>query len=93
MSRIIKAGFGIVARRYRIDYRESALPDDELAVSTWVSDPKRATAIRHYTIKRVADSKLLARAHALWVWIDLSTGWPIRIPGDFLADFAPNISN
>lgn len=93
MSRIIEAGFGIVARRYRIDYRESALPDDELEVSTWVSDPKRATAIRHYTIKRVSDHKLLARAHVLWVWIDLATGRPIRIPADFLADFGPNIGS
>jgi acyl-CoA thioesterase FadM len=26
-----------------------------------------------------------------WVWIDLATGRPLRIPDVFTADFAPNI--
>jgi len=34
---------------------------------------------------------LLARANALWVWIDLSTGKPVRIPADFLASFSGHI--
>jgi acyl-CoA thioester hydrolase len=91
MARMIEARFGIVARRYRIEYRLPALMSDELELSTWVSDVKRATAIRHYTIKRVADGELLARAHVLWVWVDLDTGRPIRVPADFIADFAANI--
>ncbi len=92
MARMMASGFGIVARRYRIDYRQAAVLDDELELATWVSDAKRATAVRHYTISRVSDGQLLARAHGLWVWVDLATGRPIRIPADFLADFAPNIA-
>jgi acyl-CoA thioester hydrolase len=92
MARMMEEGFGIVARRYRIEYRQAALLDDELEISTWVSDAKRATAVRHYTIRRISDDKLLARAHVLWVWIDLASGRPIRIPDGFLADFAPNIA-
>jgi len=91
MARMMGARFGIVARRYRIEYRLPALIGDELELSTWVSDVKRATAVRHYTIKRAADGELLARAHVLWVWVDLDTGRPIRIPADFVADFAANI--
>jgi acyl-CoA thioester hydrolase len=86
-------GFAIVARRYRIEYRQPALLDDELIVSTWVSDVKRATAVRHYQIERAADRVLLARAYALWVWADVETGRPIRIPPHFLADFAANITD
>ncbi len=92
MARIMEAGFGIVARRYRIEYKQPALPAERLELATWISDVKRATAVRHYTISRDSDSTLLARAHVLWVWVDLATGRPIRIPQDFLADFASNIN-
>jgi acyl-CoA thioesterase FadM len=34
---------------------------------------------------------LLARAYGLWVWVDLDSGRPIRVPADFMADFAGNI--
>lgn len=91
MSRMTAVGFGTVARRYRIEYKQAAVLDDDLLVTTWVSDVKRATAVRHYTITRASDQVLLARANALWVWIDLSTGKPVRIPADFLASFSGHI--
>jgi acyl-CoA thioester hydrolase len=65
---------------------------DELENATYISDVKRATAVRHYTVKRVADDALLARARVLWAWIDLETGRPRRIPPEFMADFGSNIS-
>lgn len=86
-----EGGFAIVARRYRIEYRQQALLDDELEVMTWISDVKRATAVRHYTIRRAADGELLSRAWALWVWVDVNSGRPRRIPANFVADFASNI--
>lgn len=92
MSRMMEAGFGIVARRYRIEYRQPAVMDDELEVSTWVSEVKRATAVRHYTIVRAADRALLARAHVLWVWVNLASGRPMRIPADFIDAFSTNIA-
>lgn len=90
MSRMKEVGFGIIARRYRIEYLLPALQDDELELATWFSDVKRVTAIRHYTIRRVADGALLARAQGLWVWLDLASGRPVRIPAELLADFAEN---
>lgn len=92
MTRMLEAGFGIVARRYRIEYRQPAIFGDELEIATWASDMKRATAVRHYTIRRAYDGELLARAHVLWVWVDLGSGRPIRIPAEFREDFWPNIS-
>jgi acyl-CoA thioester hydrolase len=91
MSRVQAEGFAIVARRHRIEYRQPAVLDDELELATWISDVKRATVVRHYTVTRVDDGALLARARTLWVWVDLKTERPIRIPSAFLADFAPNI--
>lgn len=92
LSRLLAGGLGIVARRYRIEYREPALPDDELEVTTFVSDVKRATAVRHYQVRRPADGALLARAHVLWVFVDVASGAPRRIPADFLAAFRPNVA-
>lgn len=92
VARMVTDGFAIVAHRYRIEYRQPAVLDDELEVATWVSDVRRATAMRHYVITRPADGQLLARASAHWVWVDLQTGQPIRIPAHFKADFRPNIS-
>ena len=91
IERMMSAGFGIIARRYRIEYRQPALMDDELQIATWVSDMKRATAVRHYSVSRVSDDQLLARARALWVWVDLKNGQPIRIPLDFKEDMASNV--
>lgn len=92
MARMQAHGFGMFARQYRIEYRQEALLDDEIEVATWVSDVKRATAVRHYTITRKEDGVLLAKARALWVWVDLENDRPIRIPAEFMAAFEDNVS-
>jgi acyl-CoA thioesterase FadM len=92
MTRMMEEeGFGIIARRYRLEYIEPAVMGDVLAVSTWVSDVKRASAIRHNTVRRLQDNTLLARAHVLWAWLNLKNGRLTRIPPHFIKDFAPNI--
>ncbi len=92
LSRLLAEGIGIVARRYRIEYREPAVMGDELEVTTFISDVRRATAVRHYAVTRLADGALLARAHVLWVFVDLATGRPRRIPAAFLSAFAANVA-
>lgn len=92
VRRMWEAGFAVIARRIRIEYRQPALLDDELDISTWISDVGRATAVRHFVIRRPADDTLIARARTLWVWVDIHTGRPIRIPAAFFTDFSPNIS-
>lgn len=87
-QRTVEAGFGVGVRRYRVEYRQPAQMGDELDIATWFSDVQEATVRRHYTIRRAGDQALLARALTQWVWIDLKTAEPVRIPEDFLADFA-----
>lgn len=86
MTRCAAAGFGIIARDIHIEYRLPALLGDALEIETYVSDAKRSTGIRHYLVRR--GGELLAQAQTRFVWVDLSTGRPIRIPPDFLAAFA-----
>ena len=90
-ARMVAQGFAIILRRHQIENLASAALDDELEIATWVSNVQRASATRHYTIRRVADGTLLTRVDTLGVWVDLMSGRPIRIPPDFLADFAPNL--
>ena len=91
-ARLHEEGLGIVARSYRIQYMAPAILDDELEVATWLSEIKRSSATRHYTITRAGDGEPIARAQAVWVWVNLGTGRPVRIPADFAAAFADNVS-
>ncbi len=55
MTRMIEAGFGIVARHHRIEYRQPAIVGVELDIATWAWEMNRATAERHYTNRQAAD--------------------------------------
>ena len=90
-GRMAAQGFAIILRRHQMEYVASAALDDELEIATWVSNVKRASATRHYSIRRVGDGALLTRVDTLGVWVNLTSGRPIRIPTDFLADFTPNL--
>ena len=90
-ERMKEEGFAIFLRRIQIQYLGQAKLGDELEIATWVSDVKRSTAMRHYTITRISDGALLTRAHTLGVWVDLATLHPVRIPVKMLEDFSTNI--
>lgn len=83
-ERMSAGGFGVWARQHQIEYLQPAVYGDELRISTWLSNARRATINRHYTIQRVGDNQLLARANSIYVCVDLSTGSPQRIPDEFM---------
>ncbi len=85
-------GYVFIARRQWIDYLAPAGLQDELEVATWISEVKRSTVMRHYTINRVADGKPMAQGHTLFMTIDLETGRPVRMPPTFKERFASHIS-
>ncbi len=92
MSRMMEMGFGILARRHRIEYRLPAVLGDDLSIETWLSPPKRSSVVRHYVIRRGREGEDLVRARTVWVWVDLNTGRPIRIPANFIKDFESNVA-
>jgi acyl-CoA thioester hydrolase len=92
LERMIQTGFAIVVRRCQIQYLQPGLLDEELEISTWTSNVRRSMATRHFNIHRVDDGALLSQVNMFSVWIDLMTGNPVRIPTQFLKDFAPNIA-
>ena len=92
LARMRAEGFMIVARRHQIEYRQPALLDDELELSTWLSSVEPTYAVRHYTVTRASDDALLAHGRSLLSWLDTKTEQPVSIPSDFLKDLAPNIA-
>jgi acyl-CoA thioester hydrolase len=92
-QRMNEEGFAIYLRQARLQYLQPAVLGDELEIATWISEVRRATSGRHYTIQRASDGALLAQAYTLGAWVDLQSGQPIRIPQDMLDDFAPNIAH
>jgi acyl-CoA thioester hydrolase len=91
MARCLEAGFGIMVRRHQIEYQRQAVLDDELEVSTWVSDFRQTNAIRHYLIRSAASKELIARLRSLYVWVDLNAQALIPVPEDFREAFAANV--
>lgn len=91
MERIREHKFAVIARHQHIEYLQALYLDESVQIATWVSNVKRATALRHYLFTRVSDGQVLARARVLWVWVDMETMRPIRIPADFLQAVQYNI--
>lgn len=92
VARMIREGCAIVARKHQIEYLQPAMLDDEIEITTWASQVRRVSALRHYTITRVSDGVLLARVHTLGVWMNLKAGQPSRFPQQLIDDFAPNLA-
>lgn len=79
-ARLATEGLDIATRHHRIEYRQPALPEDELDVTTWVLNAGADLAQRHTTIKRVSDGELLAQAHTVWRCVDAATRVALPLP-------------
>jgi acyl-CoA thioester hydrolase len=90
LARSEAAGFAAIARAHHIEYRQPAFLGDTLEIATWAAPEGRASANRFYTVSRAGT--LLAKARTRWVWIDVKTRRPIRIPSNYAADFARNMA-
>jgi acyl-CoA thioester hydrolase len=91
IKRMVDSGFRIQNHRLRIDYRQPAALGEEIEISTWCSDVRGESTLRHYEIHRVSDGELLLQARARWGCVDLNTEGPIRIPQVYLRSLADNI--
>lgn len=89
MERLNREQIGIMARRHQIEYRQPAVIDDEIEISTWITDFKRATGTRHFQITRVNDGAVLARAQSMWMFVNLGTGHLGRVTPEFREAFMP----
>jgi acyl-CoA thioester hydrolase len=68
-----------VVRRHEIDYLQSVVMGDRVAVTTWVEAVKGVSSIRRTSMRRQRDGVEVCRASSTWAFIDLATGKPRRI--------------
>ena len=93
MHSFLEQGYGSVARRTRIEYKQPAVLGDTLEITTYLSDARAVRATRHFMIRRQSDQQLIAQAYILWVFIDLQTGKPVRMPETLRHELASHIAD
>jgi acyl-CoA thioester hydrolase len=69
-----------VMRRIEIDYLRAAAAGDRLEISTWIEQIRGPRAVRRYEIRLAGSGKILLKAEALWVWVEVTTRRPRAIP-------------
>jgi acyl-CoA thioester hydrolase len=80
MSDFLEQGFGSVARKSRIEYKQQVRLGEQLEITTYLSDVRAASATRHFILRRAEGQSLVAQAYVLWVYIDILSGRPARFP-------------
>lgn len=91
MRRMLEQGLAFVATEHRIAYDRPAQPTDTLLITTYLSDVRRASGTRHFTITREGDGTRIARAYTRWASVDSATGRPRRMPAEVIDAFADHV--
>jgi acyl-CoA thioester hydrolase len=69
-----------VVRRLSVRYLAPLTYGDEVEVVTWISHMGGVRSTREYDLIRTRDGTRVARGRAEWVYIDVTTGQPTRVP-------------
>lgn len=85
----MERGQAWVIRRLMLRYHQPALYGDDLALETWVADMSRVQSHRDYDLYRAKDGVKILRGRANWVYVDLATHAPRRIPDEIRHAFNP----
>lgn len=76
-ERLEAARIRLVPQHQRIEYRQQALLDEELAVMVWLSDVSAGSAIRHARITRFPDGELLTQSFTRLLGLDTAAWQPL----------------
>ena len=82
VRRYLETGTSWVVRSHFIEYLRPAFAGDSIAVHTWVAAMGERSSPRRYLFARNGDRRVLAKAETQWVYVELATGKPLRIPGE-----------
>jgi len=80
LERYVAEGMGWVVRSHTITYKRPAFLDEVLTACTWIAGFSPRSSPRRYLFWRAADKCVLAEAETIWVFVDLKTGRPTKVP-------------
>ncbi len=80
-----------VVLRHEIDYKQPALPGDEIVARTWVGSATRVRFERLTELHRATDRALLASARTLWCPLNRETGRPAAVSPEVRARFSRQV--
>jgi len=86
-KRYLEFGKVWVVRSHFVEYLRPLCAGDRITISTWLADLKSSSSLRKYAFA-LAGGELAARAETRWVFIDLKTGRPQRIPSELKEAFS-----
>ncbi|MDQ7836411.1 MAG: thioesterase family protein [Humidesulfovibrio sp.] len=87
MQRYAAEGMGWVVRSHTITYKRPAFLGEVLTTCTWIAGFSPRMSPRKYLFWRAADRCVLAEAETMWVFVDLKTGRPTKVPDELRAAF------
>jgi len=87
MERYLQIGAAWVVRSHFIEYLRPAFSSDRIEIFTWAGSLALREVSRGYLFRRADDRNILARAETKWVYVDLKSGRPRRVPEELLAAF------
>ena len=76
-----------VIREHRIEYFLPAFEGEEVEIRTWVENVRRVRSLRKYEFIRKSDSIILVKGETDWVFVDVKTGAPRRVPEEVIDVF------
>jgi acyl-CoA thioester hydrolase len=85
MEHYLQIGAAWVVRSHFIEYLRPAFAGDTVDIHTWASSLALREVVRKYSFRRAG--QILAWAETKWVYVDIKSGRPKRIPEELLASF------
>ena len=87
MERYLEIGAAWVVRSHFIEYLRPAFPGNRVEIFTWAANLALREVSRGYLFRRADDHRILARAETKWVYVDIKSGRPKRVPEELLGAF------
>jgi acyl-CoA thioester hydrolase len=87
MARYLETGAAWVVRSHFIEYLRPAFAGDRIEIFTWAASLALREVSRRYLFRNATDCRILARAETKWVYVDIRSGRPKRVPEELLSAF------
>ena len=89
LEQYLELKHAMVAVEHHVQYRKSALLDDEIILRTWLYDINALYSFRQYAFFNAKDNNLLFMGNTKWACIEIATGRPKRMSPTFIQAYQP----